>query len=347
MNRVFTPPELGPFPGRVRRLSTRRAFLGAASFGLFAVPFAAQAQTGKVWRIGYLDQGSADRDRPYLEAFKEGLRDLGWVEGKNIAIEARFAEGATDQLPALATELVRLKVDVIATSTTPAALAAKRATTTIPIVIGFAADPVGSGIVSSIAHPGGNITGWTHLAGLEFRAKYLELLKEAMPKATRFGLLWDPANPVHTPSLKVSEAAAQRLKVKLHTVGAQDPKELKSAFTALAGKRVDGLVVFPDGMFLAQTSQIVALAAQHRLPAIYGVRECAEAGGLMAYGADLRHMNRLGASLVDKILKGAKPADLPVEQPTKFELVINLKTAKALGLRIPQSVLGRADELIQ
>ncbi|MGH2360169.1 MAG: ABC transporter substrate-binding protein [bacterium] len=326
---------------------TRRALIGTLAGGLLAAPLAAQAQQpGKIWRIGYLDQGSAARNTAYLEALQQGLRDLGWVEGRNIAMEIRFAEGKTDQLPALAAELVRLKVDLIATSSTPAALAAKQATTTIPIVIGFAADPIGSGIVSSLAHPGGNITGWTHL-GLELRAKYLELLKAAVPKAIRFGVLWNPANQVHKPSLKIIEAAAQRLKVELHPMGVQDPKELESAFSALVGKRVDALVVFPDGMFQAQTSLIVALAARYRLPAMYGFREFVDAGGLMAYGTNLSYMFRLGATYVDKILKGAKPGDLPVEQPTKFELVINLKTAKALGLTIPQSLLLRADEVIQ
>jgi len=281
-----------------------------------------------------------------LEAIRQGLRDLGWVEGQNIAIEVRFAEGKTDQLPALAAELVRLKVDLIVTSSTPAALAAKQATTTIPIVIGFAADPVGSGIVASLARPGANITGWTHL-GLELRAKYLDLLKEAVPAAIRFGVLWNPANQVHRPSLKIIEAAAQGLKVELHPVGVQDPKELASTFSALVGKRVEALVVFLDGMFHAQTPLIIALAARSRLPAMYGGREYAEAGGLMAYGANLSEMHRLGAAFVDKILKGAKPGDLPVEQPTKFELVINLKTAKALGLTIPQSLLLRADEVLE
>jgi putative ABC transport system substrate-binding protein len=309
-------------------------------------PLAADAQARKMWRIGYLDQGSPDGNKPNVEAFQQGLRDLGWVEGKNIVIEARFAEGKTDRLPALAAELVRLKVHLIATSSTPAALAAKQATTTIPIVIGFAADPVGSGIVRSLARPGGNITGWTH-QGLELREKYLGLLKEAVPEATRFGILWNPANPVHRSSMKIIEAAAQRLKVELYPVGVQDPKELESAFSALAGKRAEGLVVYPDGLFLDQKVLIVTLAARRRLPAMYGIREYVEAGGLMAYGTNLSQMYRLGASFVDKILKGAKPGDLPVEQPTKFELVINLKTAKALGLTIPQSVLGRADEVIQ
>jgi len=309
-------------------------------------PLAAEGQAVKVWRIGYLDQGSANGNKPYVEAFQQGLRDLGWVEGKNIAMEVRFAEGKTDRLPALAAELVRLKVDLIATSSTPAALAAKQVTTTIPIVIGFAADPVGSGIIRSLARPGGNITGWTH-QGLELRAKWLELLKEAVPEGTRFGVLWNPANPVHQSSMRIIGAAAQRLKVELYPMGVQDPKELEDAFSALAGKHADALVVFPDGLFLAQTSLIVTLAARRRLPAMYGIREYVEAGGLMAYGTNLSQMFRLGASFVDKILRGAKPADLPVEQPTKFELVINLKTAKALGLTIPQSVLLRADEVIQ
>jgi putative ABC transport system substrate-binding protein len=344
------PSSAGPSPphggeGGVRGLSSRRAFLLTMWLGLLA-PTTAEAQAVKVWRIGYLDQGSAEGAKAYVEAFRQGLRDLGWVEGKNIAMEVRFAEGKTDRLPALAADLVRLKVDVIVTSSTPAALAAKRATTTIPIVIGFAADPVGSGIVRSLARPGGNITGWTH-QGLELREKYLELLKEAVPRATRFGVLWNPANPVHQSSMKVIEAAAQRLKVELYLMGVQDSKELEGAFSALAGKRADALIVYPDGLFLDQKALIVSLAARRRLPAMYGIREYVEAGGLMAYGTNLSQMYRLGASLVDKILKGAKPADLPVEQPTKFELVINLKTAKALGLTIPPSLLGRADQVIQ
>lgn len=315
---------------------------------LLTAPYGgADAQpAAKLWRIGYLDQGSAG-NRPYFEAFRQGLRDLGWSEGQTITVEARFAEGKTDRLPALAAELVRLKMDVIVTWTTPAALAAKQATTTIPIVIGGAADPLGSGIVSSLARPGGNITGWTHL-GLELRAKYLELLQEAVPKATRFGVLWNPKNQVHKPSLKVIEGAAERLNVQLHLVGIQDPNEFEAAFTALVGKGVQALVVFPDGMFLAQTPLIIALAARYRLPAMYGLREYAEVGGLMTYGTNLAEMHRqLGAAFVDKILRGANPADLPVAQPTKFELLINLKTARALGLTIPQSLLVRATQVIE
>jgi putative ABC transport system substrate-binding protein len=278
---------------------------------------------------------------------RRGLRELGWIEDQTITIEPRFAEGQTDRLSALAAELVRLRMDVIVTSTTPAALAAKNATTTIPVVFGFAADPVGSGIVASLARPGGNVTGWTHL-GLELRAKYLELLKEAVPAARRVGVLWNPANQVHRPSLKVIEAAAQRLKVELQLAGVQDPKALEPTVAELVGKGVQALVVFPDGMFLAQTPLIIGLAARHRLPTMYGLREYPEVGGLMAYGTNLTEMHRqLSASLVDKILKGATPANLPVAQPTRFELVINLKSAKALGLTIPASVLARADEVIE
>jgi putative ABC transport system substrate-binding protein len=318
------------------------------AMSLNLAPLAAEGQqAAKVARVGYLDQGSAAGNRSYLDALRQGLRELGWVEGQTLAIEARFAGGKSDQLPALAAELMRLKMDIIVAQTTPAALAAKRVTNSIPIVIGGAADPVGSGIVANLARPVGNITGWTHL-GLELRAKYLELLKEAVPEATRFGVLWNPTNQVHKPSLKIIEGAAQRLRVALHLVGVQDPNELEMTFSALVGKGVQALVVFPDGMFLAQTPQIIALAARNRLPTMYGLREYAEVGGLMAYGANFFELHRrVSASLVDKILRGAKPADLPVEQSTKFELVINMKTAKALGLTIPQSLLVRADEIIQ
>lgn len=313
----------------------------------FVASWAEAQPAAKVWRIGYLDQGSKAINGAFLDGLRQGLRELGWVEGRNIVIEARFAEGKTEQLPALAADLVRLKVDLIATSTTPAALAAKQATTTIPIVIGFAADPVGSGIVASLAHPGGNITGWTH-QGLELRGKYLELLKEAVPSATRFGVFWNPANQVHKPSLKVIEAAAKRLNVQLQTVPVQHPRELEPAFSALVEKGVQALVVFPDGMLLAEMKTIIANAAKDRLPAMYGQREYVPAGGLMAYGANLAELNRqLGAPLVDKILKGASPANLPVEQPMKFELLLNLRTAKSLGLSLPQSLLVRADQLIE
>ena len=330
-------------------MNKRRKVIVALGASALTSPLAslAQQKPARVSRIGLLSPFSAADATPSHNAFRAGLRDLGWVEGRIMVIESRFAEGKTDQLPRLAAELVRSKVDVIVTSTTPAALAAKHATTTVPIVIGFVADPIGSGIVASLARPGGNITGWTH-SGRELRAKYLELLKDAVPSATRFGVLWNPANQVHQPSMQNIEDAARQLKVELHLAGAREPKELERAVSGLMEKRIQALVVFPDGMFQSQTSQIVALAARHRLPAVYGLREFAEAGGLMAYGANVATMHRqLSASLVDKILKGARPASLPVAQPTQFDLLINLKTAKALGLTIPPALLVRADQLIE
>ena len=326
-------------------MGSRATVLVALFFG---AALAAQAQPSVAVRhVGYLDQGSERGNAAYVEALRQGLRERGWVEGRNLVLETRFAEGRTDQLPSLAAALVAQKVDVIVTWSTPAALAAKRATSSIPIVIGFAADPVGSKIVSSLAHPGGNITGWTH-QGLDLRAKYLELLKEAVPAAASFGVLWNPANQVHKPSLKVIEAAAERLHVRLELAAVRDAKDLEPTFAALAAKKVGGIVVFPDGLFVAQAPAILSLAARYRLPAMYGVPEYPEAGGLMSYGADLAQMQReFGASFVDRILKGAKPGDLAVEQPTKFNLVINLKAARQLGLALPSSVLVRADRIIE
>ena len=323
----------------------RRRFLHGLWWSLLAEPLAAWAQQpSKVARIGYLESGAPGT--PLVEAFRQGLRDLGWIEGQNIAVEVRAADGKYDRLPELAAELVRLKVDVIFASSTPAALAAKHATTTIPIVIGRVADPVGSGLVTTLARPGGNITGWTH-QGIELRVKYLDLLKEAVPEATRIGVLWNPANPIHGPSLKSMEATAEALKVELHPVGARDPQDIESAFSTLAQKRVQALTVFQDGMFLAQGPLVIALAARSRIPTMYGLTDLVRTGGLMGYGVNLPGMYRHAASFVDRILRGAKPADIPVEQPTKFELVINLKTAKALGLTIPPAVLARADEIIE
>ncbi len=325
----------------------RRIFFATLGIGFLVAPIVTGAQQPpRVRRIGYLESGSAAPGTAHVEAFRKGLRELGWIDGQNIAIEVRYAAGKFDRLPALAGELVRLRVDLIFASTTPGALAAKRATTTTPIVIGFVADPVASGLVVSLAHPGGNITGWTH-QGLDLRAKYLELLKEAVPRATQIGALLNPANPVHVASLKNLEAAAQTLKVQLHPVWVQDPTDLENAFSRLAQKRVDALAVLPEGMFLTQRDLIVALAARHRLATLYGVIEFAEAGGLMAYGVNLPDMFRRGAFFVDRILKGVNPADLPVEQPTKVDLVINSRTAKALGLTIPPSLLLRADRVIE
>ena len=225
-------------------------------------------------------------------------------------------------------------------------MVARRATKTIPIVFGRCADPVGSGLVTSLARPGGNVTGWTH-EGLELRVKYLDLLKDAVPQATRIGVFWNPGNPVHGPSLKSIEAAAQTLMLKLLPVPVRKPDEIEGAFSVLARQRVQALIVFQDGMFLARGQEIIAGAAMNRLPAMYGTTELVKAGGLMGYGVNLPDMYRHGASFVDKILKGAKPGDLPVEQPTTFELIINLKTAKALGLTISLSLLQRADQVIE
>jgi ABC-type uncharacterized transport system substrate-binding protein len=344
--RLREGPEGGLGTGG-RAITKRFAQLVLLALGvLTALPGEAQ-QPSKMARVGYLEFGSAASSTPQFEAFRQGLRDLGWVEGQNIALEVRYAEGNQDRLPEFAVDLVRLKVDLIFASATPAALAAKRATTTIPIVIGFVADPIASGLVPRLARPGGNITGWTHLAGLELNAKRLDILKQAVPEATRIGALWNPANPIHAPSLKVIEAAARRLKVQLHPMAVQDPRELEGAFSAMAEERVQALTVPPDGMFLSHQARIIDLTAKHRIPTMYGVRELAKAGGLMAYGVNLPGMYRRGALFVDRILKGTKPGDLPVEQPTQFELIINLKTAKALGLRMPQSLLIRADQLIE
>jgi putative ABC transport system substrate-binding protein len=268
------------------------------------------------------------------------------VEGQNIAIEYRWADGKYERLPALAAELVRLKVEVIVTSAPPVPLAAKQATSTIPIVFTSAADPVAAGLVASLARPGGNITGLADIDPLVV-GKHLELLKEVAPKVSRLAVLRNPDNQGHPTTLRQAEGAARALGVQLHVLEARTPAEIDAAFAAMRSQQAGGVLVLRDAFFFVQQTQIVALAAKNRLPAVYGWRQIVEAGGLMAYGASLPQMWRRAATYVDKILKGAKPADLPVEQPTKFELVINLKTAKALGLSLSPSLLQRADEVIQ
>jgi putative tryptophan/tyrosine transport system substrate-binding protein len=315
--------------------------------GIVLAPLAAEAQQpAKVPRIGFLTTPSPTAAAYYLEAFREGLRELGYVEGKTIAIEYRFAEGRPERLPALAAELVRLKVDVIVTGGPPAPEEAKQATSTIPIVFAVAGDPVGEGLVASLARPGGNITGLASIAA-EVVGKQLELLKEVVPKVSRVAVLQNPSHSAHPLMARQAEGAARALGVQLHILQAGSPAEIDAAFAAMRSQRIGGVLVLRGSLFLAQRTQIAALAAKSRLPAVYGTREEAEAGGLMAYGASLPLLYRRAATYVDKILKGAKPADLPVEQPTKFELVINLKTAKALGLTIPPSLLQRADEVIR
>jgi putative ABC transport system substrate-binding protein len=325
----------------------RRRFLGTVAGGLLAAPLAAEAQApAKVSRIGFLSGQSPTDLARQLEAFRQGLRELGYVEGRNIAIEYRFAEGQPERLPALAAELVRLKVDIIVTSGTPAPLAAKQATTTIPIVFAVSNDAVAEDVVSSLARPGGNITGLTSIA-TEVVGKQLELLKEIAPKVSRVAVLRNPRNKGHPLTLRQAEGAAQVLGLQLHIMQAGSPAEIDAAFAAMRSERAGGILVLRDPLFLGQRTQIAALAAKSRLPAAYGFREAAEAGGLIAYGASVPFMYRSAATYVDKILRGAKPVDLPVEQPTKFELVINLKTAKALGLTIPPSLLQRADQVIE
>ena len=326
----------------IRPASVVILFLLSASLGT-----AAAQPAGKVPRIGYLSPGFATdpmRER-FLEAFRQGLRELGYVEGQNIAIESRWTEGKDDRLPALAADLVRSKVDVIVTLSGAATQAAQQATRTIPIVMSLVNDPVGSGLVASLARPGGNVTGLTVMSP-DLAGKQLQLLKEVVPKVSRVALLRNPDNPAAAAMLREAEAAARALGVRLQTLEARNPQEIDSAFAAMTRERAGALVILPDGIFLNQRSQIAELAAKRRLPSIRQCGSYAEAGGLMSYGANYLDLMRRAATFVDKILKGAKPADLPVEQPTKFELVINLRTAKAIGLTIPPALLQRADQII-
>jgi len=326
----------------------RRMLLAGTGAVFLAAPLAAQ-QAAKVARIGYL-AGASRVTNPHLhEAFRQGLRDLGYVEGRNVVIEYRDAEGKLERLPALAAELVALKVDVIMAPGTPHALAAKQATRTLPIVFAFVVDPVTDGLVTSLARPGGNVTGLSNLAP-ELVGKRLELLTQAVPGVGRVAVLWQPGavpEPTGKDMLKEADVAARALGVRLQFVEARGPADIDRAFSEVTRARAGALTVVAGNMFFNERRRLVDLAAKHRLPAVYPLREFVDAGGLMAYGANLADVLRRAATYVDKILKGAKPADLPVEQPTKFELVINLKTAKALGVRIPPSVLGRADEIIR
>jgi len=318
--------------------------------GLTLAPLrtAAAQPAGKVPRVAYLTPWSdSDPGRQRgLEAFRQGLRELGYVEGQNIAIESRSAEGKDDRLPALAADLVRSKVDVIVAASGAATRAVQQTTRTIPIVMSLVSDPVGSGLVASLARPGGNVTGLTIMAP-DLMAKQLELLKEVVPKVTRVALLQNPDNPASAAQLREAEAAARALRIQPETLEARNPQEIEGAFAAMIRKRAGALLILSAAIFFTQRRQIAELAAKGRLPSIVGTRDYPDAGGLMAYGPSLPDLERRAASFVDKILRGAKPADLPVEQPTKFELVINLKTAKALGLTIPPSVLGRADQIIE
>jgi ABC-type uncharacterized transport system substrate-binding protein len=325
----------------------RRTFLAGTGVALLAAPLAVEAQQpGKVYRVGFLGNSTAALEGNLVGPFREGLRDLGYIEGRNILIEYRWADGKYERFPALIAELAALKVDVIVTAGTPAALAVKKTTPSIPLVMAAVGDPIGVGLVASLARPGGNVTGLSAIAP-ELEGKRLELLREVVPKLSHIAVLWNPDNPLHAGSLKEIKTAAQVLGIKVQLLGVQVSEEFSAAFAAILKERPGALLILADRIFLHNRARIVGFEATHRLPGVYAYRELVEAGGLMSLGPSYAGMHRRAATYVDKILKGAKPADLPVEQPTKFELVINLKTAKALGLTIPPSLLGRADEVIQ
>jgi putative ABC transport system substrate-binding protein len=330
----------------MRKKITRRAFCSM----LLALPFPAWAQQpGKIFRIGFLDSSTASGMAVLIEAFWQEMRKLGWIEGKNIAVEYRFAEGKNDRLPELAADLVRLKVDLIVVSSGgPTPLAAKKATSTIPIVIATSADPVGEGIVASLARPGGNVTGFSNLAA-ELNTKRLEILKDAVPKLTRVGLLRGAGSSgAGSLQLKELRPAALHLKLKLEEIETQpDAKGLESAFKIAKQKQVGAIMTLTTRNFFAERKRIVELAVKYRLPAIYFQKEFVDEGGLMSYGADYDDLFRKAAQYVDKILKGTKPADLPVQQAMKFEFIISLKAAKQIGITLPYELLARANKVIQ
>ena len=313
---------------------------------LFALSSSAEAQhaAGNVPRIGYLSTRSGTIDDPRIEAFRQGLREFGYIEGKNIIIEYRYAEGRSERLPEFAEELVRLRVDIIIAPATPPVQAAKKATTTIPIIFPGVADPVAFGFVVSLARPGGNITGLTNYTP-ELSGKRVELLKEALPRISRLAVLRDPRQPPD--SFNETQKASQSFALKLQSLEIRNATDVETAFSAMKKDRTDAFITLPHAVVSFHRKRILELATKSRLPSTHGDKEWAEAGGLMSYGPDTIDIRRRAAKYVDKILKGAKPAELPVEQPTKFELVINLKTAKEIGVTIPQSVLYRADKVIR
>jgi putative ABC transport system substrate-binding protein len=317
------------------------------TLGILLGSLAAQAQqTGNVYRIGFLGNSTAALEANLVGPFREGLRDLGYVEGRNVLIEYRWAEGKYDRFPALIGELLALKVAVIVTAGTPATLAVKKATTSVPLVMSAVGDPVGTGIVPSLSHPGGNITGLTAIS-TEMDAKRLELLREVVPSVSYIALLWNAASPLQVLAEKQVQAAAQVLRMRVLSLGVKTEEEIKSALAVMARERPDALLVLADRLLLHHRALIMDFATRHRLPGVHAYRELVEAGGLMSFGPSYADMHKRAAYFVDRILKGAKPGDLPVERPRTFELVINLKVAKALGLTIPQSVLLRGTEIIQ
>ncbi len=327
----------------------RRAFLGATAGSAIFAPLLTRAQqTGRVYHIGYLSTPTRESVEHALESFLGRLRQLGWVEGQNLVIEYRWADGQVERLPGLAADLVARQVDLIVAPAASAAMAARKATSTIPIVMMFPTDPVELGLVASLNRPAGNVTGTTYAPGSGIMAKQLALLKEATPHATRVAVLWNPVDPGYTPHMKeLLETAARSLRIRLQSVAARGPEDFESAFATMAHERTDALMGSSSSTFLAHRTKLAELTIRARLATMYPFREMVEAGALMAYGVNMADFIGRAAGYVDKILKGAKPADLPVEQPSKFELVINLKTARALGITVPRSLMLRTDEVIE
>jgi putative ABC transport system substrate-binding protein len=321
----------------------RRTFL----WGLTLVPLVTEAQEPTARpRVAFLGAESSYTNQHFLDAFRQGMREHGYVDGQNMILEARWADGRSERFPELVGELIRLKTGVIVTVSLGAALAAKNSTAAIPIVF-IASDPLGSGLVPSLARPGGNLTGLSLFLGEDFSSKWIELLREAIPKISRVAVLLNRANPASAPYLKVLHGTAQKLGITLQPQDVREPGQLDGLFTAMVVARAQGLVVLVDPLTVRHRGRIVELAAKNRLPAVYGFRDFVDAGGLMAYGVNVPYLCRRAAGYVDKILKGAKPGELPVEQPTTFEMIINLRTAKALGLTIPQTLLLQADQVIE
>jgi putative ABC transport system substrate-binding protein len=330
-------------------MTTRRQLLNLLGATALAAPLASLAQQqGKIWRIGFLALRHVDfvDTDYYYGPFRQGMRELGYVEGRNLVIEWRSAEGKAERLPDLAAQLVLGKVDVIVTAGGAATGVAQKATATIPIVIAAANDPVGSGFVKSLSHPGANITGLSNLA-VDISPKTLEIMLSLVPKLSQVAVLVNPTNSAHAAILKSTQAAAQKLNIKVLPAEARTPQEIERAFSVMARERAGAVIIAIDAFFIQQGRQIADLAAKHRLPSMSGSREYVEAGGLTSYGQNLADNYRRAATYVDKILKGAKPGDLPIEQPTTFELFISRKAAKALGITIPQSILVRADRVIE
>jgi putative ABC transport system substrate-binding protein len=325
----------------------RRRFLLTSLAGVLAAPRAVEAQrAGKVYRIGFLGNSTPALEANLVGRFREGLRDLDYVEGLNVLIEYRWAEGQYERFTALIAELIALKVEVIVTAGTPASLAVKKATTSTPLVMVAVGDPVATGLVASLARPGGNITGLTSIAE-EMEGKRLELLREVAPKVSHIAVLWNAGSPIQVIQEREMQAAIRVVGMKMLSLGVRTAEQIEDAFATMVRERPGALFVLADRLFLHHRTRIMDFTAQHRLPGVHAYRELVEAGGLMSFGPSYAGMHRRAAYFVDRILRGAKPADLPVERPSKFELVINLKTAKVLGLTIPQSLLQRADQVIE